>query len=53
MAAASPFFATHPLNEHGLEFIFPPFSAAHPFEDGSGDCWTWPDIAFLPGTGGS
>src|SRR5207344_426378 len=35
LAAASPFFSTLPLNEHGLEYIYPPVSAAHPFDDGT------------------
>lgn len=35
LAAASPFFTTLPLSEHGLEFIYPPASAAHPFDDGT------------------
>jgi phytoene dehydrogenase-like protein len=35
MAAASPFFATLPLQEHGLEFIYPELAAAHPFDDGT------------------
>ena len=35
LAAGSPFFKTLPLAEHGLEFIFPPACAAHPFDDGT------------------
>ena len=35
MAAASPFFSSLPLDKHGLEFIYPPFAAAHPFDKGS------------------
>src|ERR1700743_2185852 len=35
LAAASPFFTTLPLYEHGLEFIYPPVAAAHPFDDGT------------------
>lgn len=35
MAAASPFFATLPLREHGLEYIYPSVDAAHPFDDGT------------------
>jgi phytoene dehydrogenase-like protein len=35
LAAASPFFKTLPLADHGLEFIYPPVSAAHPFDDGT------------------
>lgn len=35
LAAGSPFFQSLPLDQHGLEFIFPPVSAAHPFENGT------------------
>src|SRR5438045_8076895 len=35
MATSSPFFRTLPLQQHGLEFISPPFAAAHPFDDGT------------------
>jgi phytoene dehydrogenase-like protein len=35
MAANSPFFKTLPLVDHGLTYINPPASAAHPFDDGS------------------
>src|SRR5690606_38932345 len=35
LAAASPFLTTLPLAEHGLEFIYPPAAAAHPFDDGT------------------
>jgi phytoene dehydrogenase-like protein len=35
LAASSPFFNTLPLEKHGLEFIYPPTSAAHPFDDGT------------------
>lgn len=35
LAAASPFFNTIPLEDHGLQFIYPPVSAAHPFDDGT------------------
>jgi phytoene dehydrogenase-like protein len=35
LAAASPFFTTLPLHEHGLEFIYPQVAAAHPFDDGT------------------
>ncbi len=35
MAAASPFFRTLPLAEHGLEWIHPPILMAHPFDDGT------------------
>src|ERR1051325_5060712 len=34
MAAASPFFQQLPLDQHGLEYIYPPICAAHPFDDG-------------------
>lgn len=35
MAVSSPFFASIPLREHGLEWIQPPIMVAHPFDDGS------------------
>ena len=35
LAAGSPFFSTLPLSEHGLEWIFPPASVAHPMDDGT------------------
>lgn len=35
MAVASPFFASLPLDQFGLEFIYPPLGAAHPFDDGT------------------
>lgn len=35
MAAASPFFRTLPLHDHGLEWIYPQYALAHPFDDGS------------------
>ncbi len=34
LAVASPFFQTLPLHEHGLEYIYPPLAAAHPFDNG-------------------
>lgn len=34
MAAASPFFASLPLEEHGLEWVHPPTPLAHPLGDG-------------------
>lgn len=34
LAAASPFFTTLPLAEHGLEYVYPEVAAAHPFDDG-------------------
>jgi phytoene dehydrogenase-like protein len=33
MAAGSPFFKTLPLAQHGLQFVYPTISAAHPFDD--------------------
>jgi phytoene dehydrogenase-like protein len=35
LAAASPFFRTVPLAEHGVEWIEPPAALAHPFDDGT------------------
>src|ERR1700712_1144851 len=35
LAAASPFFETLPLADHGLEYIYPTIAAAHPFDDGT------------------
>jgi phytoene dehydrogenase-like protein len=35
LAAASPFFRTLPLAEHGLAWIEPPLALAHPFDDGT------------------
>jgi phytoene dehydrogenase-like protein len=35
LAAASPFFRTLPLEEHGLEWIFPPAEVVHPLDDGT------------------
>ncbi|MEJ0103404.1 MAG: NAD(P)/FAD-dependent oxidoreductase [Bacteroidota bacterium] len=35
MAALSPFFSTLPLQDFGLNFIYPPIAAAHPFDDGT------------------
>jgi len=35
MAVASPFLRTLPLQQHGLEWIYPPFPLAHPFDDGA------------------
>jgi phytoene dehydrogenase-like protein len=32
MALASPLFDQLPLREHGLEFLFPTYAAAHPFD---------------------
>ena len=34
LAVSSPFFKTLPLQQHGLEFIYPTIAAAHPFDDG-------------------
>ena len=33
LAAASPFFKTLPLEEHGLEWIYPEYPLAHPLDD--------------------
>jgi phytoene dehydrogenase-like protein len=35
LAAASPFFETLQLADHGLEYIYPTLAAAHPFDDGT------------------
>src|SRR6266487_1488671 len=35
MAAASPFFSTLPLCQHGLEWVHSPAPLAHPFDDGT------------------
>src|SRR5882757_333985 len=35
LAAGSPFFSTLPLEEHGLEYIYPDIAAAHPFDGGT------------------
>ncbi len=35
LAAGSPFFSQLPLQKHGLEFVYPPASLAHPFDDGT------------------
>ncbi|MGI8744747.1 MAG: phytoene desaturase family protein [Bryobacteraceae bacterium] len=35
MAVSSPAFAKFPLAEHGLQWIYPPVSLAHPLDDGS------------------
>jgi phytoene dehydrogenase-like protein len=35
LAAASPFFETLPLDDYGLEYIYPEVAAAHPFDNGS------------------
>ena len=32
LGAGSPFFNTLPLRDHGLEYIYPPVAAAHPFD---------------------
>jgi len=34
MAVSSPFFQSLPLAQHGLEYIYPPIPAAHPFDKG-------------------
>lgn len=35
LACASPFFQSLPLSKHGLEWVYPILSLAHPFDDGS------------------
>jgi phytoene dehydrogenase-like protein len=35
LAVASPFFRTLGLQDHGLDWIYPPASLAHPFDDGT------------------
>jgi phytoene dehydrogenase-like protein len=35
LAAGSPFFQKLPLDKHGLEYIYPTFAAAHPFDNGT------------------
>lgn len=35
LAAGSPFFQTLPLEQHGLQYIYPDIAAAHPFDDGT------------------
>ncbi len=35
LAATSPFLQTLPLREYGLDYIYPPVAAAHPFDDGT------------------
>ncbi len=35
LAAGSPFFQQLPLEEHGLEYIYPPVAAAQPFDNGT------------------
>ena len=35
LGASSPFLTTLPLQNFGLEYIYPPIAAAHPFDDGS------------------
>jgi len=35
LAAGSPFFNTLPLEQFGLEYIYPEVAAAHPFDDGT------------------
>lgn len=35
LTVCSPYLATLPLSEHGLEWIFPATALAHPFDDGS------------------
>ncbi len=35
LGVASPFLRTLPLEEHGVEWIYPPAALAHPFDDGT------------------
>ena len=35
LAVASPFLKQLPLQEHGLEYVFPEINATHPFDNGS------------------
>ena len=35
MGFCSPFLSTLPLEKHGLQWVFPPAAAAHPFDDGT------------------
>lgn len=35
MGYCSPFLSTLPLEQHGLQWVFPPVAAAHPFDDGT------------------
>jgi len=35
LGLASPFFKSLPLDQHGLEWIFPPAEIAHPLDDGT------------------
>ena len=35
LAVSSPFFSKLPLEQFGLEFIYPTYAAAHPFDDGT------------------
>lgn len=34
LGVASPFFQKLPLEQHGLEYIYPEYAAAHPFDNG-------------------
>jgi phytoene dehydrogenase-like protein len=35
LGVCSPFLTSLPLQQHGLEWVFPPAALAHPFDDGS------------------
>jgi phytoene dehydrogenase-like protein len=35
LAIGSPYFSQLPLQEHGLNYIFPDYAAAHPFDNGT------------------
>jgi phytoene dehydrogenase-like protein len=38
LAIASPFFATIPLTEYGVEFVYPPVPFAHPLDNAVPPC---------------
>jgi len=51
LGAASPFFRTLPLAEHGVEWIEPPAALAHPFDDGTAAVLERTPAAEVPGLG--
>ncbi|HEU5244007.1 MAG TPA: NAD(P)/FAD-dependent oxidoreductase [Gaiellaceae bacterium] len=51
LGVASPFFRTLPLEEHGVEWIEPPASLAHPFDDGTAVLLERSPDAAAPGLG--
>jgi phytoene dehydrogenase-like protein len=51
LGAASPFFRTLPLAEHGVEWIEPPAALAHPFDDGTTAVLERTPAAAVPGLG--